>query len=458
MITATPGRLEAGPYRTLDLVEGGTAPWYIVPFDKEGRCEAPRTRAHLLSTLRAGDFTDVVLFSHGWNNDWETASRRYDHFLNGYTNMVRSRDLSHPSPFRPLLIGIIWPATALVMPWEEGPSFAGGTPGIDDEQVGQERREIQALADQLRGGARERLYELAQREGGLTAEEAVELARILAPFYATKHDDLTKAGGAPPPDEIVRIWEAASRDAAATGPAANRDGEFGLLPETPSSGVGPQAAGVLGWLNPRDAVRAATVLLMKDRAGTVGAGGVGPLVRDILAQSTARLHMVGHSYGAKIVLSALCAKEVERPATSLLLLQPAVSHLCFAANVPGTRRPGGYRAALARTTQPILTTFSTHDVPLTRLFHQVVRRAADLGEARIAGVAPSDYAALGGFGPGGTDEDSEEIAIPALGQKYEFGPNAPEIYGLEASGAIGGHGDISNEHTWWALYSQVIKG
>lgn len=94
---------------------------------------------------------------------------------------------------------------------------------------------------------------------------------------------------------------------------------------------------------------------MKDRAGTVGARGVAPLLTDLLRASEARVHLLGHSFGGKVVLSALCVpSDLPRKVHAALLLQPAVSHLCFAERVPGTDRPGGYRAALQRVERPIL--------------------------------------------------------------------------------------------------------
>src|SRR5204863_823662 len=124
---------------------------------------------------------------------------------------------------------------------------------------------------------------------------------------------------------------------------------------------------------------------------------------EILKAPTARVHLIGHSYACKVVLSALCFQELPRPVTSLLLLQPAISYLCFAAaDATGTGKPGGYHDALDKVEQPILTTYSTHDVALRDLFHLAVRRPFDQGEEHIgADVPPSPYAALGGYGPGG---------------------------------------------------------
>jgi pimeloyl-ACP methyl ester carboxylesterase len=178
------------------------------------------------------------------------------------------------------------------------------------------------------------------------------------------------------------------------------EGGFARDETTPDKGE-PAAACILDFLDPRNAIRAATVWQMKDRAGTVGALGVGPLLQEILTQSSARIHLMGHSYGGKVVLSALCHSQLKRDVTSVLLLQPAVSYLCFGENIDGKGTDGGYREALTRVERPIFSTFSGRDAPLTKFFHLAVRRDSDLGEQKIAGVPPSKFAALGGSGPGG---------------------------------------------------------
>jgi pimeloyl-ACP methyl ester carboxylesterase len=164
------------------------------------------------------------------------------------------------------------------------------------------------------------------------------------------------------------------------------------------------------------------------------------------------VHLIGHSYGGKVILSALAAKPHARNVDSVLLLQPAMSYLCFAADVDG--HPGGYRAALSRTEQPIMTTFSRNDIPLTRFFQWAARRTSDLGEVQIAGV-PSRYAALGGFGPGGMD--GEAVAVPARlpAEPYAAAPPGIRIVAVESSEFISGPGDISNDATHWMLLNQI---
>jgi hypothetical protein len=67
-----------------------------------------------------------------------------------------------------------------------------------------------------------------------------------------------------------------------------------------------------------------TIWKMKDRAGRVDARGVGSLAQFALDETHARLPLVGHFFGARLVMSALAAAPPGRPARSMLLLQPTV--------------------------------------------------------------------------------------------------------------------------------------
>src|SRR5580658_9109251 len=127
---------QIGPYRILELPNGVRAPWYIIPFDKRGLCEAPQSLDDLIATAGTGHYSDIYLFSHGWNNDWAAASTRYNHFLAGYQELIGKYHLAMPEQYAPLLVGITWPSTALVFPWENAPKFAsGGVPQEPDDNV-----------------------------------------------------------------------------------------------------------------------------------------------------------------------------------------------------------------------------------------------------------------------------------------------------------------------------------
>ena len=285
-----------GPLRVI----GRDDPMYVLPFDKHGSTTAPQTLEHARATLRSGGFTDVYLFSHGWNNDWATATERYRHFAEG----LAAQAPDDPAR-RALLLGIFWPSTLLVAPWERAPAMAGDVADPAEEE----------LAGDLGPAAAARLRELSATP--LTDDEAAELAGLLAPVA-----------------DPAALTAAARAIAEAEAPAGD---DWGTVTGATS---GPAAAGVLAKLDPRNLIRAASVWQMKDRAGRIGTTAVAPLLHDALAGTAARVHCVGHSFGAKVMLSALAAREPVRRAYSLLLLQPAVNHLCFAPE-------GGYRPVSA---------------------------------------------------------------------------------------------------------------
>jgi pimeloyl-ACP methyl ester carboxylesterase len=459
--------LPVGPYKWLSI-DGQRAPWYIIPFDRDGNCVGPKTRDDLIKTAANGSFTDVFVFSHGWNNDWQAASERYDDFISKYAELRKNNGLGYPRAYQPLLIGIFWPSTALVMPWEAAPKIAAspGQPTELNQEVGELQDQIYELAELLPRERRPRFYELVQGDEPLAAKEREELATMLAPVWGQLQGNPVGEFGANDvalnAHELVELWG-----------TSNSNGSFsevegGYAPDRRSAqkqpGSEPVAAFSLGDMlsKPRDLLRAFTVLQMKDRAATVGAKGVGPLLCDLMSRTeSARFHLIGHSYGAVVMLSALCYpqdSDFTREVSSVLLLQPAVSRFCFAKHIPKRNYVGGYRSAFERCTQPILTTFSSHDVPLTKLFHLAVRRDRDLGQPQIAGTpaAPSDYAALGGYGPDGCDTaECRYEAIHEVGTRYELSDSATRVIALKADSAIAGHGEVSVPETWWALYNQV---
>jgi len=446
-----------GPLTVVDLPDGTKAPFYVVPFDAEGACSGPRAAGDAIAD--AAGATDVFLFSHGWNNDWGAATARYYDFLHQYSALRAQRWEPPTRPYKPVLVGVFWPSEALVSDDREAPAIAADQ-GLTAERLAEEaaaRTELQAVADRLPATDRARFYELADRPTGLSGAEVDELAGLVAPALAGPPDELGDPGDPPSPQELRAIW--AQLPAAAGGPVSTDAG--GFVDDGGPVAAAPEAAGFLDLvkkLDPRQLIRAATVLLMKDRAGRVGGRGVAELLRRLVdASPEVRVHLIGHSYGAKVVLSALCAGAApSRPVESVLLLQPALSALCFATSVDDTGRPGGYRTALQRSRQPVLTTFSSHDFPLTKVFHLAVRRASDLGEAVIAGAPlPSKYAALGGFGPYGCDADCVVVQPAAPPAGYPLG-GPKRIVAVQGDRVIAGHGAVTNPTTAWMLLDQVM--
>jgi len=154
--------LAPGPYAQVPIEHGVTAPFYALRFDTKGRSEGPKTQHHLVGEATANHYTDVYVFSHGWNNDWKTALKRYNDFFEQFRSLREVHGLDFNRPYRPLLAGVIWPSTALVMPWEQGPEFAGDDDVRDAEAV--DLSLIEELALRVSDDAMDQFYELVERD------------------------------------------------------------------------------------------------------------------------------------------------------------------------------------------------------------------------------------------------------------------------------------------------------
>jgi hypothetical protein len=161
-----------------------------------------------------------------------------------------------------------------------------------------------------------------------------------------------------------------------------------------------------------------------------------------------RLHLVGHSFGAKLVTSM--ALGGARPA-SLTLLLAAFSAFAFAPSVPGFRRPGFYYPVLAerRVDGPIVVLRSDHDTALG-IFYRKVTGSGEVDRAagkkagrfdRVATVAASALGAVGARGVGAPEVDL--LAVQRTGIPQYPIVNVDGSHVVTAGEALrGAHGDI----------------
>lgn len=456
-----------GPYP----LNGVGMPTWLVRFDKHGACTSPATRAILLEALRGTPPSDVIVFSHGWNSDFDDALNMYSEFLRNFEALNAAHTPGRR--FNPLFIGLLWPS--VWMSFDSGPQFAGTTDGHAGSLIAE-------LADRIAaaGGTAglERVYALLAAPF-IDDADAAELAQLIAPAFGVIADEgaASKGRNTIGQDVLSMMHAMEAAHPADRAPEPVDIDDFSRPADAMGTGAvsaGARVAGVPAWIDPRNALRLFSLYQMKDRAGTVGFNGVATLLRELLSATEAaddaastRIHAVGHSFGCKVLLSAICAQPLPRPVASLLLLQPAVSHLAFADVVPGTDKPGGYRDALRadRVTPPIFSTFTRNDFPLHDTFHLALRRAADLAEAQIAadadsstaGPPPSRFAALGGYGPRRANQLLVD-PLPAAGSDFVLPSIAPSIVAFDGSqGIINGHGDVTGTAVAWALNRLIFR-
>ncbi|MFI2507366.1 hypothetical protein [Streptomyces sp. NPDC018972] len=429
---------------------GATADLFLLRYGKDGSLLSVKAEEEIRSRLSAS--TDVFLFSHGWNNIFQKALDRYRGFIVGYSGQREAFGVPGQPGYQPLLIGVIWPSTSFVFPWEAGPAIAAA-PDPDGREAAEAEEMLRLVMESLPASKQPEFVEGIDGRTTVGREDALKLAELaLTSLRPLDSDDGSRR---PEVSEFLdKIW--AKLDAGEEAVRDDADDEIGLVEDTDDDAVG--IAGGFSF-DPRNLLRVATVWKMKARAGDIGVHGVAPLLRHILSQDGPRLHLIGHSFGARVLLSGLATAEPTRKAHSMLLLQPAVNRWCFAANVAGTGRKGGYHAVPDLVERPLLTTMSEHDAPLRKFFH-LAMRGGHLGEPDLAAFGNTDlYGALGGYGPydEGDGRTARQTATSPGENLYDLDSGA-RVIGVDGSldvdgrPAIPSHGDISSPATWWALH------
>lgn len=425
-----------GPISTFDGIFNQTVAFYMIRYDKQGQLLSPQSLDHLMAHVVKEKITDVLFYSHGWNNDFPTAKARYEAFLTGISDTAKAYPHVLRPEVKPVFVGVIWPSTILVWPKDQAPDILATSETEDFGEM------LALLPPETRAEVALALKDGKAVDNSLARRVAEDLAMTL-PNSEDEVDSTPYSA-----QDLLEAWTAVKNSEAGTAPPAGGFSDFGA----PAPDGDVAMAGVFRF-DPRMILRAATVLKMKDRAGVVGKNGVADTLKRLLQETDARLHLFGHSYGAKVVTAGLLHAGAARKAQSVTLFQPAMNHQAFSPDVNG--QPGACRPVLSRVERPVMATYSNKDVPLYRVFHLVCRRAKDLTEIAAAG-AVSRYAALGGYGPQTlAPGESAIIALPDVGAAFAPQPGAVRLLGLNGANGIDGHGCVNNARTWWAALNQL---
>jgi hypothetical protein len=355
-------------------------PYWTVRFDAEGD-PGGRLRQELLAELPASGVEDLFVFTHGWNNTPAVADRLFRRFF-----ALVAAELAQLPPPRPRagVLGVVWPS----MRWldEVVPDFpAAETDGVASAAPAGADDPVPALktvfADPAQQQALDRMADLLREQPEDTAR-LVEFQQLMAVLGVPDADSeaAEDAGEVElvrqdPVDVSERMADAVD---AATAPQGDGGGaSVGLLAGAPPTDDGSGAADLGNrvsrrWAGAEQALRQFTYFQMKRRAGVVGERGLGPLCADIRAAAPGvRLHLLGHSFGARLVSFALKGvRGGPAPAiASLTMLQGAFSHFAFAARLPFRPDEGGALAGFAQRVEgPVVVVHSVHDTAVGTLY------------------------------------------------------------------------------------------
>ncbi|MFD7441109.1 serine-threonine protein kinase [Streptomyces sp. NPDC059909] len=326
------------------MTEMTVEPYREITFDADGDSDAAQGQA--LGKLAV---TDLVMFAHGWNNSRSVATRFYTRFFEPFPGLL-------PPGARVGYAGVVWPSMMFTdEPIPDFGALAGVFPGREPvlgrlaALLGQEPDSREAF-DEFGSLVRELVDASAEGLVGDTAgATAGDVAGEGPPAFL--HED---------PVEVCRLFTEA------------------LDGQEPSLAIGGGLTKL--WKGAKEVLRQATYYTMKRRAGTVGERGLGPVLGQLSRSSPGlRVHLVGHSMGARLIAFALRGlPDGARPVKSVTLLQGAFSHYAFAPSLPHEKgRSGVLRDMQARVDGPVVACYSRHDSALGVIYPLASRMAGD---------------------------------------------------------------------------------
>lgn len=393
--------------------------------------------------------TDLFVISHGWNNDDDEARGLYQRLFENFVALGQPGDFADRSF---AILGVIWPSKK----FDELVAISGAPGGAEGSAslAAADTASHQALEAKL-----ERMKEFFTEPGqqqtldeakallpeieskGSARQEFVNKIRSLLDPTAADKGDASETFFKDDGNELMKNLKVAEDDldeeVAGTGGSASLPLGVGSV-HPPEGGAAGLATFLSGFkAAAMNVLNFTTYFEMKARAGNVGKTGVAKLI-DKLAPELQRIHLIGHSFGGRVVTAAAANSSVDK-IKSMSLLQTAFSHNGFSKSMKGF-----FRSVVdqKRISGPILVTHTKNDkavgvaYPLaSRINHEV---AADFGDENDK---------FGGLGRNGAQKmETDEVIKGNLldaGGDYSF--QTGKFFNLEGSAFIKGHGDVTGK-------------
>ena len=314
--------------------------WYPLCFRSDGTLAFPNQideQGRILTALRDqpdGPVTDLWILSYGWNMSVQDGITFYNEWVPLLQSEIQKANLQN---YDPMFVGIFWPSEILPDTSGESAQPAQSTaaspalpPGLGDRThfiqahrpiFDPEQKQDDAVYEQDFG----RIYDFI-------ASPDIQDQQQVHTFVDTlkKYQQQDLHAEQLEPENVIDM------------------GASALAGVLPSALIPLQDAGKTVSDGLLEFLRVFSFWTMKGRAGTVGANGLAPFLQKVQQtqaqrKSPLRIHLMGHSFGAKLLTSAVYATAdipgVSQPVViTLILFQGAFSQFSFSRNIPG--RPG----------------------------------------------------------------------------------------------------------------------
>jgi pimeloyl-ACP methyl ester carboxylesterase len=427
----------------------GPFQYFPLAFSKDGTIVDQSQFAAVISAVSSDALTDLIVISHGWNDDMPEAEALYSSIFTqvGAVLPLRNPACDAVRARRVAVVGILWPSKK----FDDSSLIPGGAAALGDgtADATQAVDRLSTLLDSPDASqALERAKSLIPQLGD-SMDARDEFGRLIRAFMPHEANDeepvidpslFTLTG-----DELLRRLARPVRDSepATQGGAAGLGDWFGKVAD-----------------GARNLANLVTYYQMKSRAGAIGQGGVRDVLERIRNDRPASgpkalaIHLVGHSFGGRLVTAAVEGPEgaPPLPVSSLVLLQAAFSHYGFALAYDGTH-DGFFRRVVtdpAYVTGVVAITFTAKDKAVGLAYPIASRIARQIAAA--LGDAGDPYGGLGRNGAQKTP-GAKTVTLAVPGSAYGF--VARGIYNLDSNQTIGGHSDLAHPEVAYALLSAM---
>lgn len=436
---------------------------FDVEFTKDGEVFQEAQLDDMLAHL--DEIDDLLVVSHGWNNDMADAKALYDKLLGNVGTLLELRDEpeSVPPPLQEFVqrlsnrrfaaVRVFWPSKRFT---DESLIPGGGAATSEAET-----KNTDAL-DELLNGLKAEPVRLGGTETNPAHENAMEHAKALVPHLATvkaqkEFVETLRSVLDPVAKEVddashgfftvaaETLFANAGRPV--TAPAGGGSGGTAGIVDGGAAGLSDLLEGVQAAA--RRIANFATYYKMKARSGTVGSRGVAEMLRRVRARREAiRMHLVGHSFGGRLVTAAAHEFPPATPRVTMSLLQAAFSHNGFSGGFGSDNEPGFFRATIGekRVSGPILITHTKNDKAVGIAYPLASRIAGQ--NAAALGDQDDPYGGMGRNGAQNTEEAESSSVMGLPGTKYAF--QHGRIHNI-LSDVIEDHGDVHRIEVAYAI-------
>lgn len=436
-----------------------SVPVFEIEFDKKGKLFSAAQLSELQNHLKSSGTTDLIVFAHGWNNDMADARELYTKFFTEVGTTLSQGAIPALAARKFAGAVTLWPSKKFT---DKDLIPGGGAASVAKDEMAAVKARLKDLAkDDVRLGkskpASAAVRKKVERATALlkkletdpkAQEQFVKIIRSLLPDKAASADDGTKNFFKAKESQLLQgLRKPAVIAAPVSGGGAASLGVTGTGAAGVFSDIGDSIAAAA-----RRLLNFTTYYQMKERAGTVGVTGLAPLLPQLKkAVPGLRIHLVGHSFGGRLVTAAAHASTAAGRPSSLTLLQAAYSHNGLASKFDG-KADGFFRKVISdgKVAGPILITHTKNDKAVG-IAYPLASRISGVNAAAL-GDENDPY---GGIGRNGAVKTPEAVAgeLLVVGQPYAF--SAGKAFNLKSDAFIGDHSDICKPQVAWALLSGV---